>query len=174
MSNKKVNKKTNKKNIVTTENELINLTKIIVIVCVVLLAFYFITVLVNNKKNDNIDNSNDTTATIQYDEIIVGEILNRPENEYLVLVKKENDVNYDLYQSYLSIYSGKTNPLRVYNVDLGIIFNAAAVGEETVLFGDVQDFKFGDSTLIKVSNHEISQSFVGNEQIESYLKELIK
>lgn len=166
-------KKTNNNKSVVTENELVNLIKIIVIVCVVLLAFYFITVFINNKNNDT-KNSDDTVATIQYEEIIVGEILNRKEQEYLVLVKKENDVNYDLYQSYLSIYSGKSKALPIYNVDLGSVFNANSIGEETILENGVADFKFNDSVLLKVTNGNITESSIGNEQIENYLKVLIK
>lgn len=173
MAKKNKNKKNNK-NTVVTGNELANLIKIIIIVCIVLLSFYFITVLVNKKRNNTVDGSDDTVATIQYDEIIVGEILNRSENEYFVLVKKENDVNYDLYQSYLSIYKEKENALRVYNVDLSSIFNANAIDEETVLTDTVQNFKFNDSVLIKVTNGSISESLIGNDQIENYLKELIK
>lgn len=172
MTKKKANN--NKKENVVTSNELINLIKIIVVVCVVLLAFYFITVLVNkNKKSDNFT-SDDTIAIIQYDKIIVGEILNRPEEEYYVLVKKENDVNYDLYQSYLSIYSGKENALRVYNVDLSEVFNSNAIGEETNINTNIENFKFSDSTFIKIKNRTIENVFIGEEQIENHLKGLIK
>ena len=98
MANKKAkNKKTNE-NIVST-NELTNLIKIIVIVCVVLLAFYFITVFVNKKAKTNTNNNEDTVAIIQYDKIMVGEILNRPQTEYYVLVKNSDDINSNLYQS---------------------------------------------------------------------------
>ena len=85
-------KKINHKNNIETNNELINLIKIVVIVCVILLAFYFITLLVNKKTKGSVFGNDDSVAVIQYDKIIVGEILNRPDNNYLVLVKKENDV----------------------------------------------------------------------------------
>lgn len=167
-------KKTNKKNTVETNNELVNLIKIVVIVCVVLLAFYFITVLVNKKTKGSAFSDDDSVAVIQYDKIIVGEILNRTENNYLVLVEKENDVNSNLYQSYLSIYSGKENALKVYNVDLSEVFNLNYVGDETILDNGIQNYKFSDTTLIKVSDGNISESYIGLEAIENYLKELIK
>ena len=174
MAKKKVNKKVNKKNSVVTSNELVNLIKIIVIVCVVLLAFYFITVLVNKKTKSNAFGNDDSVAVIQYDKIIVGEILNRPENSYLVLVKKEDDVNSNLYQSYLSIYSGKENALRLYNVELGEVFNLNYIGDVTILDNGIENYKFSDTTLIKISDGNISESYVGLEAIEDYLKELIK
>lgn len=167
-------KKTNKKNTVETNNELVNLIKIVVIVCVVLLAFYFITVLVNKKTKGSAFDNDEPVAVIQYDKIIVGEILNRPDNTYLVLVEKENDVNSNLYQSYLSIYSGKENALKVYNVDLSEVFNLNYVGDETILDNGIQNYKFSNTTLIKVSDGNIFESYIGSEAIENYLKELIK
>lgn len=173
MTKRKANNKIKNKATTVTGNELTNLIIIIAIVCAVLLVFYFITVFINDRDKTAAD-LDDTVATIQYDEIIVGEILNRTESEYLVLVEKENDVNSGLYQSYLSTYEAKENALRVYTVDLGNIFNSNSLGSETIIEGDVEDFKFNDSTIIKVMNGKISLSYIGNEQIENYLKELIK
>lgn len=167
-------KKINHINNVEMNNELINLIKIVVIVCVILLAFYFITLLVNKKTKGSAFGNDDSVAVIQYDKIIVGEILNRPDNNYLVLVKKENDVNSNLYQSYLSIYSGKKNALKVYNVDLSEVFNSNYAGDETILDKGIQNYKFSDTTIIKVDDGSISESYVGTEAIENYLKELIK
>lgn len=167
-------KKINNKNTIETNNELVNLIKIIVIVCVILLAFYFITVFVSKKTKGSAFSNDDSVAVIQYDKIIVGEILNRPNSSYLVLVQKENDVNSNLYQSYLSIYSGKENALKVYNVDLSEVFNLNYVGDETILNNGIQNYKFSDTTLIKVSDGNISDSYVGSAAIENYLKELIK
>lgn len=173
MANKKAkNKKTNE-NIVST-NELTNLIKIIVIVCVVLLAFYFITVFVNKKAKTNTNNNEDTVAIIQYDKIMVGEILNRPQTEYYVLVKNSDDINSNLYQSYLSIYSGKENALKVYNVDLDDVFNKSYAGQETILDLGISNFKFSEATLLKINNGELEQFITGTEAIENYLKELIK
>ena len=174
MTRKKIKTKLNNKNNVVTSNELTNLIKIIVIVCVVLLAFYFITVLVSKKSKGSAFSDDDSVAVIQYDKIIVGEMLNRSENNYLVLVKKSDDLNSDLYQSYLSIYSGKENALRLYSVDLGDVFNLSYVGDKTVLDNGIQNYKFSDTTLVKINNGNISESYVGVEAIENYLKELIK
>ena len=167
-------KKINNKNTIETNNELVNLIKIIVIVCVILLAFYFITVFVSKKTKGSAFSNDDSVAVIQYDKIIVGEILNRPNSNYLVLVEKENDINSNLYQSYLSIYSGKENALKVYNVDLSEVFNLNYVGNETVLNNGIQNYKFSDTTLIKASDGNISESYIGSEAIENCLKELIK
>lgn len=167
-------KKANNKKTAVTNNELVNLIKIIIVVCVILLAFYFITALVSKKTKGSAFDNDDSVAVIQYDKIIVGEILNRPESSYLVMVEKKDDVNSNLYQSYLSIYSGKENALRVYNVDLGEVFNFDYVGDETILNEGIQNYKFSDTTLIKINDGNILETYVGLEAIENYLKELIK
>lgn len=170
MAKKKIKNKTTN---IVSQNEITNLIKIIVIVCLVLLAFYFITLLVNKNSSKNTTNTDDTVAIIQYDKIIVGEILNRSEDEYYVLVEKDNDVNADLYKSYISIYSGKENAKKVYTVDLSDIFNSNHIGDETILNNGIENLKFSDTTLIKIKNGSISESLVGAEEIENYLKNLI-
>lgn len=172
---KTINKvKNNNKQTMVSTNELTNLIKIIVIVCIVLLAFYFITVLVNKNSTSSTNDTDDTVAIIQYEKIMVGQILNRAENEYYVLVEKENDVNTDLYKSYTSIYSGKDGALNVYTVDLSEVFNLNYVGEETVIDSTVANLRFNDTTLIKVNNGIIETSFIGVNNIEEHLKQIIK
>lgn len=164
-------KKDNQK--IVTKDELTKLIKIILIVCVVLVAFYFLTVLVTkNKDNDKIE---DTAAVIQYQKIIVGEILNRAESEYLVLVQKEDDVYIDLYNQYLQIYSGKKGSLNYYTVVLDEVFNQNNISEETdVLGNDVQNYKFANTTLIKVKNGTLESVYKDKDSIISYLNSLIK
>lgn len=155
-----------------SNNELINLFKITLIVCAVLLVFYFITVLV--QKNDNSVSEEDTTATIQYDKIIVGQILNRPEDEYLVLVAGKDDNYIDLYQMYLAAYSGKQDALRYYTVDLSDIFNGNHLGDTNILEGNVESFKFSTTVLLKVNNGIIIEAYEDKDSITNYLKELTK
>lgn len=153
---------------VISSNELKNLLKIILIICGVLLVFYFITNLVQNKDDDN-TNGSDTTAIIQYSKILVGEILNRSENEYYVLVEKENDPYIDLYKQYLTSVDSTT----YYNVELTEIFNQNHVAEETFVEGnDVGNYKFAGTTLIKVTNGTLNGVYKNKDEITEYLKSL--
>lgn len=165
----KKNLKTAKKNeAVVSNNELKNLLKIILIICGVLLVFYFITVLVQNKEN-NTSKDSDTTAVIQYSKILVGEILNRSENEYYVLIEKENDSYIDLYKQYLTGVDGIT----YYTVDLSEVFNQNNIGEETIVEGnEVGNYKFAGTTLIKVTNGTLSSVYKNKDEITGYLKSL--
>lgn len=171
ISNKKNVKKIKKNNDkVISNNELKNLLKIILIICGVLLVFYFITVLVQNKDNDkDTNNGSDTTAVIQYSKILVGEILNRSENEYYVLVEKENDPYIDLYKQYLT----SIDAITYYTVDLSEIFNQNNIGGETVVEGnEVWSYKFSGTTLIKVTNGTLNGVYTNKDEIIGYLKNL--
>lgn len=165
----KKGEKTEKKNeAVVSNNELKNLLKITLIICGVLLVFYFITVLVQNKNND-VNNNSDSVAVIQYSKILVGEILNRNENEYYVLIEKENDSYVDLYKQYLTGIDGIT----YYTVDLSEVFNQNNVGEETIVEGnEVGNYKFAGTTLIKVNNGTLDGVYKSKDEITEYLKSL--
>lgn len=162
--NTKMKKKNNET--IISNNELKNLLKIILIICGVLLVFYFITVLVQ-KNNNNTDNGDSTVAVIQYDKILVGEILNRKENEYYVLVDNKNDSYVDLYKQYLD----NLDKIKYYTVDLMDVFNQNNIGEETIVDGnDVQNYKFNETTLIKVTDGVLNGVYKNKESIIEYLK----
>lgn len=168
---RKIKKTKKKDSVVIVDNEMINLIKILVIVCAVLLVFYFITVLVN-KKDDNNTYSENTTATIQYDKILVGQILNRDEKDYYVLVEKENDQYNSLYNYYLSSYDGENKNFKYYTVDLSDVFNGNHVGEQTVVTGDVANFKFASTTLLRIKNGKATKVYTERDAIVSYLENL--
>lgn len=165
-------KKDNQK--IVTNDELLKLIKIVGIVCLVLVLFYFITVLVTGTgENDN--TNEDTTAVIQYKKILVGEILNRTDSEYLVLVEKEDDAYVDLYTQYFTSYSEESGSLNYYTVDLGEVFNQNNVADETVVEGnDVQSYKFANTTLIKVKDGTLEGVYKDKDSIVSYLDSLMK
>jgi hypothetical protein len=169
ISANKNTKKTEKKNeTVVPNNELKKLLKITLIICGVLLVFYFITVLVQNEDNDDNKESNNT-AVIQYNKILVGEILNRSENEYYVLVEKENDSYIDLYKQYLT----SVKETVYYTVNLSEVFNQNKVGDETIVEGnEVGNYKFAETTLIKVTNNTLNGVYKNKAEITEYLKSL--
>lgn len=154
-----------------TGNEITNLIKIVLILCAVLLLFYFITELVTNKNKNNTYTEN-TTATIQYDKILVGQILSQKEKDYYVLVEKETDKYVELYNYYLSSYDGENKDFKYYRVDLGDVFNGNHIGEKTDLKGRLSEFKFAGTTLLRIKNGVISETYQNRESIISYLENL--
>lgn len=152
---------------VVSSNEIKKLFQIILIICGVLLVFYFITVLVQNK--DNKENITDQLAIIQYEKILVGEVLNRKEQEYYVLVEKEGDSYIDLYKQYLN----NKKEIIFYTVDLSDIFNQNSVADETSVEGnDVETYKFANTTLLKVTNGSLNGVYKNKNEITEYLKSL--
>lgn len=165
------NKSKKSNNNVIMDNEMVKLLKILLIVCAVLVIFYVITVLVNKKDDETIIDNN-VSATIQYDKILVGQILNRDESDYYVLVEKENDQYIDLYNYYLSNYDGENKKFKYYNVDLSDVFNGNHVGEKNVITKDVSQFKFATTTLLRVKKGKVVESYHERDEIISYLEKL--
>ena len=158
-ANKNIKKSEKKAETVISNNELKNLLKITLIICGVLLVFYFITILVQNKDN-NVNKDSDTTAVIQYSKILAGEILNRSENEYYVLVEKEAD--------YSSLYSPVYNyqqkgDLKLYTATLDNALNKRYLGEESNFEQRFPIFK--ESTLLKIKDNNIVEHYEGVEAI---------
>ncbi|MBE6138804.1 MAG: hypothetical protein E7173_03575 [Firmicutes bacterium] len=154
---------------VASNNEIVKLIKIVLILCAVLLLFYFLTEFVNQKLNQN-EYSENTTPTIQYSKILVGQILNRDEKEYYVLVEAKNDQYLDLYNYYLS--SAKEDGLTYYTVDLSDVFNGNHLGDETDVDGDVSQFKFADTTLLRIKKGKVYKVYSDREAIVDYLEKL--
>ena len=148
--------------------DLKNIIKFILIVSIIALIFYLITVVVlNNKKSDTYDISSEP-AVIQYSEIIIGDMFNQKENEYYVLLKENDDFYLDLYDTYISTYTGKENSLKVYTVDLNNAFNKKYLSEESNF--DKGNFKIKDTTLIKINNTNIVETYENSNSILETLK----
>ena len=109
---------------------------------------------------------------IQYTNIIVGSILNRSEEDYYVLVEKEDDNNITTYQTLIDKYNNKEEHSRFYIVLLSDPFNANYVSDKANLLVDkITDIRFSETTLLHISNGKITSTRVGND-IGDYLNKL--
>ena len=155
-----------RKMITNDEMNVTSFFKIIVWLLVILLVFTLITMWVTRDKKA------DTNNEIQYTNIIVGSILNRNEEDYYVLVEKEDDFNLSTYQAAIDKYNNKEVHLRFYIVLLSDPFNKQYVAEKSKLSVDsITDIRFSETTLLHIKNGKISSSRVGNE-IKDYLNNL--
>jgi len=156
-----------------TSNEVTNLIKIILAVTVIFLIFYGITTLVT--KNKKTEQLNTGDVVIQYDEILLGNLLEQPKSEYYVLVTEEDDQYKDTYSTYLNTYKTKENAIRVYSANLDSGFNSAYLSETSnTNINDIKDLKLSTSTLLKVSGKKVVSAYEGNFKIIEHLKTLIK
>lgn len=157
---------------ISNENEVAKLVKLIIIVTLIFVAFYVLTILVNKK--DVEETPSDDQASVQYDEILIGNIFKQPNAEYYVMIYDDGDYNASVYSTYLGNYSAKENAIRVYTAKLGNYFNQIFKAEQSVLnTNDVDKLKFKGSTLLKIKDGKIESSYEG-DKITDYLKEISK
>lgn len=162
----------NKEIMPTTNNEMVKLVKIVLLITAIFLVFYGITLLVTEKKTEE---TPVTEATIQYDEILISSLFEQPNNEYYVLVTKEDDDYLGVYSVYTSKYQSKENKLRLYSANLSSGFNSSYEAEESNLnTTKIEELKLKDSTLLKISNKKIVASYEGSTKIIEHLKNISK
>lgn len=173
--NKAKKVKRNKVNYQTTEQE--EIKKFLIVVLVVLLcvgAIYlctraFVTKdLFNNKENET---EEVTPGTINENVAIMGQLLNRPYDEYYVAIyDSTGKYSFDMAQL-VSSYTSKDKHLHVYTIYLDNTMNADYYDPENVneKAQTVADIKVGDITLIKVKNGKINKYIVDYSKMEKEL-----
>ena len=154
------------KNIVANDDVKIgSFIKIIIGILVVLVCFTLMTMFLTRDKSKKTNDSNE----IQYTEIMAGSILNRPENQYYVLIAKKD--SFATFDESLNKYKEKESHLRVYKVDLDDVFNSDYVSEYTMIGDDMTNTKFAETTLLYIENGSISDYKIGNDA-DTYLYNL--
>ena len=137
----------------------------IIIILIILGIFYGITVLVtNNKKESSTTDTTETSeedVTIDYDTILVQNIYSQNEDSYYVLASFEDDSKVTNYNNSVSQYSETDNALKVYNIDLSSAFNKNYVADESNFESEYPIFS--ETTLLKIENKKIVETYVGDE-----------
>ena len=170
-NSKKKNGKKIKKVEYSDNSEISKLIKLIVIVTLIVLAFYGITAILNN---DEEEETQDQSATIQYDEILIGNVLKQPNEEYYVMIYDDEDYDTSLYSTYLDLYKQKDEAIRIYTSQLNNPLNQNFKAEESNLdISDISDLKIQSSTLLKINVGKIEEFYEGKKLVE-HLKEISK
>ncbi len=155
----------------TNTDELSKLIKVILIVTGIIVIFYGITVVVNKKVNEVTMKKNSTKATIQYDSIIIGSMLNI-DGSYYVLIEDENDSKLSEYTTLLQTISATEDAPKIYTANLEDIFNKNYLAKESNYTNNLEEFKVKSTTLIKINNHEIENTYDTYDSIINKLNEL--
>lgn len=175
----KIVKKQDKKNVslLSTDNEMSKLIILILIVAAVFVVFYIITLFVTKKD----ELSNNTTeqsfeATIQYDKILAGNILNQKNDEYYVLVYFSDDQYVDLYMNYLSYYKMMIEEaVPYYTVDMSDVFNNQFISDESDLnVTDSRDFKFSQTALLRIKDGKVISTYETKDDITAKFSRMTK
>ena len=167
-------KKTN--SIISTDNEMSKLIILILVVALVFALFYVITLFVT-KKDSTVSKTtpDDGEVTIQYENILAGNIFSQKEEEYYVLVYFKGDKYIDLYKSYLLYYkSNVDDAVPYYYVDMADAFNSSFIADKSNLVSNIKDLKFSQTAFLRIRDNKIISTYEGNEQITGKLGRMTK
>lgn len=171
IKNIKINKSLDDDDDESTIKKLIIITVIIVVIIGIV---YAATELIKKDNDSNLVNEN-AIAEINYSKVTVGTMLNRPYNKYYVLIYNANDEKAVLYSTIMTKYMEKENSKKIYFCDLNSKLNADYYNindnnKSNPNAKNVEDFNFGDLTLIKIENGKIVQYVEDLETIREILK----
>lgn len=171
---------TNKKDLFgksNTDNEITKGIKIGVVVVLVLVLVYLLTAFLTgeikfgNKKKDTT-----TPSTIQYEEIIAGQILNRIEEDYYVLAFNFTDDNAGYYLTLKNSYLQNNDAVSFYILDLEKGFNQSILTEKGKEYSEkpesISELKVESPTLLKVSKGKIIERTTGEEKVTEKLEKI--
>jgi len=161
------NKKDSKKEIINEKNEIKNLVLLVLCVTIIFFMFYGLTVLIMKKDKEvkNIDK-------IDFNQILISDLLAQPDKNYYVLITIENDQNKSTYDSLKEEYYKKENHKTIYNANLNDPLNKLFVGDTTSLEGNVLDFRFDKSTLVEIEEGTIKSIYEGSIDILAKLNDI--
>src|SRR5574344_137164 len=127
----KKNKTKKMKQSYESNNQLMELFKIIIVLIVFLGVFYGVTLLKTKTNNTSSDGETSETS-IQYDEILIGTMLDQSYTDYYVLVTDLKALDYSKYEIYVSLYNNDSKN-KVFTSDTSSIFNKSYIGDSNVL-----------------------------------------
>lgn len=148
---------------------------IVIVIAVLIGIIYGLTEVL--KKEDEVTPSI-TTGSINYDKVSVGTLLNRPYDEYYVLVYNSQDEDAVIYSTLLTQYmqsSEEAGYTKIYYCDLdnslnSIYYNVGEDDKSNPEASTTKEFDFGDLTLIKVEKGKITKYIEDYDSIKKILK----
>lgn len=144
--------------------EIKSLIIITVVVVVIAVGLFFLTNYLNNKKTSN-------NTKIDYDTCIVGNMFNRPYNEYYVFLYSSTDKNASTYKGLITSYKDKDDALKIFYVDMNDKFNAAYLSEASNKKPtDVNEVKIKESALILIKDGKVEKYYESLEDYKNTLK----
>lgn len=169
-----MNKETKKIKKVKTEEqaEIIKFIIILIVVVALVVGIYFFTkkfVTKDEEKNE----TQEVTGTVNYNVTIIGTLLNRPYDEYYALIYDSTSNKAAKYQGiYSSFVSGPESTTKMYYIDLSNKLNELYYSEEETnpKATTISELKLGDFTLIKVKDGKISKYLEDEDAIKKELK----
>lgn len=153
-----------------------NYFKFITTLAILLLVFilaYFLIGLFYTKEIKLKSDEKETTDEVKIDNdtIMLGQLFDKVDSEYYVLIYDLTD-KVSSIPSWLSVYEGKDDKIKVYKVDSSKKFNSKYLVEENSNKNatSLSDLRVISPTLIKITNKSISSYIEGEDEIVNVFK----
>ncbi len=147
---------------------------ILIVVLVIFFGVYFISGILTGEIKLGGYTREKEEATIQYKEIIMGEMFNRSEGSYYVLLGKSSETSTELLMQSVDNFVYSPYSEKVYYVDLENGFNKKySVEEESNPNAQtLADLKVKGPTLVHIADKKIDKYIEGKSEIEAYFDSL--
>ena len=152
-------------------NELSKLIKIVLIVTAIIVVFYGVTVVVTDKAKEAAEEENKEATEIQYDSIVIGSMLNI-NGTFYVLIEDQDDIRLNEYTTLIQTISASEDAPKIYTADLSSSFNEHYFSDKTNYDSDMSKFRVKGTTLVRVSDHEITDVYDNHDSIVDELNNL--
>jgi len=179
MKKNKNQKNMNKKGLYGKANyseEIKTVAKIAVGVILVLALIYLGTALATGEIKLGKDKKEPVESKIQYEEIIAGQVLNRIDEEYYVLLFSFTSSNASKYVGLKDNYLLNKDALPFYIVDLDKKWNETIVAKENEEYiknpSKVTDLKVNGPTILKVKGKKVTERIESDEKIKEYFEKI--
>ena len=174
MKTARIRKKEEKKvETINEEYSIKSMVKIIIIISVIFCLFYLITTFLVKPVEKN-ENTND--VSLNENEIIVSQLLNRKENEYYVLAHKnslyENSGYMEVYNLYIDKYLKEENVLSFYYINLDNAINKNYYSDKMNITDNIDELKLSNEVLFKIKDGKIEKTYEGKDNIIEKLSRL--
>ena len=137
----------------------------VILLCIVAFValLYLVDALRNNKEEEE---PTETTVTINYNEVLVGNMLDQKYDKYFVYAYNKDEENSS------SIEASLPKVGNYYKLNLDKINNSPALGEKSNFKGTIDQIKFKGTTLLMIEKGKITKSYEGSEAIIKYLESI--
>ena len=152
-------------------NELSKLIKIVLIVTAIIVVFYGVTVVVTDKAKEAAEEENKEATEIQYDSIVIGSMLNI-NGTFYVLIEDQDDIRLNEYTTLIQTISASEDAPKIYTADLSSSFNEHYFSDKTNYDSDMSKFRVKGTTLVRVSDYEITDVYDNHDSIVDELNNL--
>lgn len=154
----------------SSSNELSKLIKIVLIVTGIIIVFYGVTVVVTNKAKEAAK-ENEEAVEIQYDSIMIGSML-KIDGSFYVLIEDEDDIRLPEYNTLIQTIKANEDAPTIYTADLSSGFNKKYLSDKTNYDDNMETFKVKGTTLVRISNHKITDVYDNYDAISDQLNKL--